>query len=260
MSTSSASIDRLRIATPCPVGWEQMTGDDRVKFCDQCKLNVYNIAELSRTEVEELITRSEGRICARLYRRADGTVITKDCPVGLRALRMRVSKRVAAVFAAMVSLTGLTLGQNPSSKDEKTSCTPQTRITRADVTPRQPGGLSGSVVDPVGGAVPGAIVTITNVESKEIKATTTSETGRFEFASLTGTYNITIEAHGFMSLQIMDISIAANQIVTLESMIQISDQFLTGIVSMDFPVDPVGTRTPGTTIITEQMIRRLPIQ
>ena len=131
MNNSSASIDRLRIATPCPVGWDEMTGDDRVRFCDQCRLNVYNIAELSRSEVESLIASSEGRICASLYRRADGTVLTKDCPVGLRALRMRVSKRVAAVFAAVVSLSGAAFGQNPG-KDEKTACTPQTRITRTD--------------------------------------------------------------------------------------------------------------------------------
>ena len=89
----SASIDRARIATPCPVSWEQMTGDDRVRFCDQCELHVYNISELTRIEAETLIASTEGRICARLYRRADGSVITKDCPVGLRALRMRVSKR-----------------------------------------------------------------------------------------------------------------------------------------------------------------------
>ena len=69
----SASIDRLRIATPCPISWEQMTGDDRVRFCDHCQLNVYNISELSRSEAETLIASTEGRLCARLFRRADGT-------------------------------------------------------------------------------------------------------------------------------------------------------------------------------------------
>src|SRR6267378_5000201 len=91
-----SNLDRLRIATPCPISWEQMTGDNRVRFCDHCKLNVYNISELSRLEAESLIASTEGRLCARLFRRADGTVLTKDCPVGLRALRMRISKRVAA--------------------------------------------------------------------------------------------------------------------------------------------------------------------
>ena len=66
MSTHSMSIDRLRIATPCPVSWEQMSGDNRVRFCDQCQLKVYNITALSRAEAESLIASSEGRLCARI--------------------------------------------------------------------------------------------------------------------------------------------------------------------------------------------------
>src|SRR5258706_6218808 len=106
MANNPATIDCLRIAAPCPLSWEQMTGDNRVRFCDHCQLNVYNISELSRLEAETLIASTEGRLCARLFRRADGTVLTKDCPVGLRALRRRVAQRTAAIFAAIVGLSG----------------------------------------------------------------------------------------------------------------------------------------------------------
>jgi hypothetical protein len=73
-----------------------MTGDNRVRFCTECRLHVYNFAELTRTEAEDLLRTTEGRLCGRLYRRADGTVITKDCPVGLRAVRRRVAKIATA--------------------------------------------------------------------------------------------------------------------------------------------------------------------
>ena len=89
---SQIKLDRLRIASPCPASWEQMTGDDRARFCELCNLHVYNIAELTASEAKSLIANAEGRICARLYRRSDGTVITKDCPVGLRAIRRRVAR------------------------------------------------------------------------------------------------------------------------------------------------------------------------
>src|SRR6185369_11666555 len=134
MGTNPSQIDRLRIATPCPIGWDEMTGDNRVRFCDHCQLNVYNIVEMSRSEAEKLIASTEGRLCARLFRRADGTVLTKDCPVGLRALRRRVAKRTAAVFAAIVSLSALAFGQHGASKNGKTACTPQTKITRTKAT------------------------------------------------------------------------------------------------------------------------------
>ena len=260
MSIHSANVDRLRIATPCPIGWEQMAGDNRVRFCDHCQLNVYNISELSRIEAEALIASTEGRLCARLYRRADGTVLTKDCPVGLRALRMRVSKRAAAVFAAIASISSVVFGQQSFVRDGKTACTPQTRITRTSAT-SDPAAkvLSGTVLDPNGVAVPGATVTVTNAETKAICSASTNEAGRFEFVSLAaGNYSITIEATSFQTLQLLNVSVEADKIVNLESIIELTGEFSSGITSVNYP--PVDTRTPGTTIISGDLIRRLPIR
>jgi hypothetical protein len=63
-------LERMRLASPCNVGWENMAGDDRTRFCDQCSLHVYNISRMTRDEVASLVKNTEGRICARLYRRA----------------------------------------------------------------------------------------------------------------------------------------------------------------------------------------------
>src|ERR671916_798746 len=98
MDKDNDLLNRLRIASPCTVGWERMTGDERVRFCEQCNLHVYNISAMTEAEVASLIKSQEGRLCARLYRRADGTVLTRDCPVGLRALRRRMSKTAGAVL------------------------------------------------------------------------------------------------------------------------------------------------------------------
>ena len=51
-----------------------MKGDQRVRFCDQCKLNVYNLSEMSRPAAERLVLQTEGRLCVRYYQRADGTM------------------------------------------------------------------------------------------------------------------------------------------------------------------------------------------
>ena len=99
-------LDRVRIASPCPVKWEQMEGDDRQRYCHQCKLNVYNFAELPESDAERLIRETEGRLCGLLYRRADGTIITKDCPVGLAAIRRRMRRIVARVAAALFFVLG----------------------------------------------------------------------------------------------------------------------------------------------------------
>lgn len=80
-----------------------MIGTDQSRFCGQCSKNVYNLSGMTRGQAEELITRSEGQLCVRFYRRADGSVLTQNCPVGLAAVRARVKRRVTAVLATVLS-------------------------------------------------------------------------------------------------------------------------------------------------------------
>src|SRR4051812_6255165 len=72
-------LDTLQVATPCPMKWSQMKGDDRVRRCNQCRLQVYNLSKLTEREAIEVVT---ARKCVTFFRRADGTVITGDCRGG----------------------------------------------------------------------------------------------------------------------------------------------------------------------------------
>lgn len=93
------TLDDVRIATPCKVGWDEMKGDGRVRFCGQCEKNVFNVANMSRAEAEGLIhERMQGsEVCVRLFRRVDGTILTSDCPVGIRAkMRWRMERAIVA--------------------------------------------------------------------------------------------------------------------------------------------------------------------
>ena len=85
-----------------------MIGDERKRFCTHCSLSVFNLSDMTREEAERFLFESEGRICARFYRRADGTVITEDCPVGVRAFRDRV-RTVAGAFTSLIAtfITGV---------------------------------------------------------------------------------------------------------------------------------------------------------
>ena len=104
----SSQLKNVRVAAPCPADWDQMLGNDRSRFCGQCNLNVYNLSAMSRTEAEDFIARSEGRVCIRYYRRGDGTIITENCPVGLRKLKKRMSQIAAALVSAILTfLAGL---------------------------------------------------------------------------------------------------------------------------------------------------------
>jgi hypothetical protein len=92
-------LDAVSVASPCSASWEDMVGDDRVRFCGSCQKNVFNLSAMTRGEAEALLVERDGDACVRLYRRADGRVLTSDCPVGVRRKRVR---RVAGVAAALV--------------------------------------------------------------------------------------------------------------------------------------------------------------
>jgi hypothetical protein len=108
----TSPLDHLKIAAPCSADWDQMFSfeDERVRFCSQCNLNVYNLSGMSRQEAEALITKTEGRLCVRFYRRADGSVLTQNCPVGLKAIKRRVVWVAQVVLGIMLSfVSGLGL-------------------------------------------------------------------------------------------------------------------------------------------------------
>ena len=97
-------LDHVKVAAPCPANWDQMMGSERVRFCGQCSLNVYNLSSMTKAQAEHLIASTEGRLCVRFYRRRDGSIITKDCPVGLRAIGRRASYLAKAVVSLILGL------------------------------------------------------------------------------------------------------------------------------------------------------------
>ena len=109
-------LDKVRVAAPCNADWNAMIGDYRTRFCGHCNLHVYNLSSMTKAEAESLIARSEGKLCVRFYRRADGSILTENCPVGLRAIRRRVSSVSKAIATAVLSFfTGLGVYQGLSA-------------------------------------------------------------------------------------------------------------------------------------------------
>jgi hypothetical protein len=105
MPKLTSPLDHVKIAAPCPADWDQMFSfeDKRVRFCSQCNLNVYNLSGMSKQEAEAIITKTEGRLCVRYYRTADGSILTRNCPVGLKAIKRRVAWGAQVVLGMVLS-------------------------------------------------------------------------------------------------------------------------------------------------------------
>ena len=78
------------------------------------------------------------------------------------------------------------------------------------------GSLTGNVVDPTGGIVPGATVTMTGDATKEVHSSTANGTGTFSFSAVQpGTYTIRIQHAGFKAEVLKGVNVAATDHVAL---------------------------------------------
>ncbi len=124
-AASTPLLDRTRIASPCDEKWETMTGDERSRFCGRCGRSVYNLSAMTREEAERFVVENTGA-CLRLYRRADGTVMTTDCPEGVsRKRRLAVIRGVTAMAlgVATACAAAATLREVTSSRATVTEAT-----------------------------------------------------------------------------------------------------------------------------------------
>jgi hypothetical protein len=107
MPRFDSPLDNIKIASPCSANWDEMQGNERKRFCGECKLNVYNLSGMTRYDAENLLRVSEGTLCVRYFQRGDGTVLTADCPVGWAKVKQRLSVAAAATFSMLLALLGL---------------------------------------------------------------------------------------------------------------------------------------------------------
>ena len=136
--TAANLAQSVIIDTPCTADWNEMTGSDSVRFCHSCKLNVYNIAQFSDSEAQEIFSQNlnGNRICTRIYRRPDGTVMTDNCPRALRRLRdwrnrtFTTLTKVAALATLFLS-TGLPASASNENDKEKGTSQPSKSKSQA---------------------------------------------------------------------------------------------------------------------------------
>ena len=258
MTRQNFDINKLRVASPCSVGWETMAGDERKRFCNSCNLNVYNISEMTANEVQNLIADSEGRICGRLYRRTDGTILTKDCPVGFRAYYKRSARFAGAALSAILGLFSVSFAQK--AEDKTTIDASKAKIVR---TMSQKTVLRGKIIDPQGAAIPGIEIKLYRRDSAkdDFLKTVSNADGEYKFEELpAGIYTLETSAiNGFSSYKAGNIEIEDNRESLFDITLNVLE-FTTGIIIETPLTKPlIDTKSSGvTTKITREMIDKVP--
>jgi hypothetical protein len=247
-------VDSVRITTPCTVAWESMSGDERTRHCLSCDLKVYNFAAMARDEVNDLLARAEGRVCGRMGRRADGTIVTKKRNASVRTARRRLRLSARAI-AAMLTLAALVSGC--------ATHVPRNRSTIALETERaataQPAAFAGVVLEDgdAGAPLPGVTVTLRNtVDGREI-ALVTDGHGAFEVRSLDeGVYRVEVTLDSLFLPLVQFVPLRANETTRARVSLRI-DPTVTVLVGAVATYTET-TKEPFTTTFTEDLLKNLP--
>lgn len=182
------NLDSFEHINPCSESWGDMEGDAWVRHCELCNQNVYNLSALTKAEAERLLSRNEGRICTKFYRRPDGTILTQQCPSSIRRFWGSALKWVAAAGVAV-----------PAFAHDSIWCTPSSAKFETTSHEAKKAHISGTVMDSTGVVIPGiaAEVKLVNLKSENTPELKVNERGGFSTEVLPGRYRLSVQVAGF---------------------------------------------------------------
>lgn len=220
-----------------------MSGNELVRFCGHCALSVHNLSEMTADDASRLVAASRGRLCVRYFRRADGKILTTltpetRLPAKLHQIKRRASRIAAGAFSAALGLTTSAFAQTPApqSLNVNVDAVTQTQDTAAPVANGGRAAVKGTVTDPTGAVIPGAIVTLVNEATNTKQATSSDAEGRYGFPSVeAGAYTLKIEASGFAANETQQITLKADEEQRMDRMLAVGGEWLSGVVVVTLP-------------------------
>ncbi|MBC7910089.1 MAG: ankyrin repeat domain-containing protein [Pyrinomonadaceae bacterium] len=246
MPKSKDTLDRISIPKPCTADWDEMIGNEQVRFCSHCSLSVHNLSAMTRREALRLVTKSKGKLCARYIRRPDGEIQTSH-PVlhQLQRARRRATHLAAGAFTAALSLSSSAVAAGAVVSTPAASNTVNHTATAflRDSAPRRTSGASGAslagiVKDQNDAMIAGANVTIINERDSISNTTSSNDEGFYIFQSLPeGSYTLKVESPGFNTKEISHIHLRANEERSLATTLDVG--FISGDIVIREPSDPL---------------------
>lgn len=230
-------LQRLVVKSPCSQDWDSMVGNDRVRFCEHCSLNVHNISEMTRVQALLLANRSRGRLCVRYHSNAQKEIVTRA--PGSRRLHQigrRVSRFASGAFTATLSVSAALA--EPASAIHDNSPVVSQVIDRMDVAANG-ASVTGTVMDPNGAMIAGASVVLTHGITQVETSGTTNDAGEFRFDGVgEGQYSLSVTAPGFNRFEKTDLQVGPALRLDVTMTLSVVESAIVGAMVVASPSHP----------------------
>lgn len=230
-------LQRLVVKSPCSQDWDSMVGNDRVRFCEHCSLNVHNISEMTRAQALLLANRSRGRLCVRYHSNVQKEIVTRA--PGSRRLHQigrRVSRFASGAFTATLSVSAAFA--EPASAIHDNSPVVSQVIDRMDDAANG-GSVTGTVMDPNGAMIAGASVVLTHGITQVETSATTNDAGEFRFDGVgEGQYSLSVTAPGFNRFEKTDVQVGPALRVDVTMTLPVVESAIVGAMVVASPSHP----------------------
>jgi hypothetical protein len=189
-------------------------------------------------------SKKKGRLCARFYQRADGTMLTQNCPVGFRGALLRATRLATASLSAIIALS-----QANSAKAHVQSAKSLVQIQ--PVSPE----LTVEVVDPSGAVITNAKISVTDEGSKDSFETTADERGRAALSLRSNaSYSIKISSPGFAS-RTLHLQAPFAKFVTVRLELGLMGEVVEIVQDIETPSIQTSLETPAPAVVPDIQTR-----
>jgi Carboxypeptidase regulatory-like domain len=248
-------LNRIDVKSPCNESWDEMVGNNEVRFCSHCVKDVHDLSAMKRADAERLVQKSSGNLCVRYIKTPTGKLIT--APPKFTQIR-RNATIAASVLATSLTFTTLAYAQGEPIKP-KDNVTQTNKDKSANSEIKQGfATVSGVVKDANDAVIQKAKVILRDTKTGKTFQTLSNDEGIYEFNNVEPSiYELSIESMGFKKSIWQNIKIENDTKFENTVVLEVGEATM-GIVGIS--EEPLtATETKIETKIQEKQIVELPI-
>ena len=216
-------LDSIAVQSPCSESWNEMRGDEQIRFCSHCAKDVHNLSQMTRKRARKIVAESNCNICVRYVRRPDGRIQT------IKNTLHQITGRggiVAGVLGTSLAASTVAYAQGDVRVNANENIVAVSVESQKNDAPN--GTISGTITDPNGAGIAFALVTLMNEQTAFYQSVNSNQYGVYEFKDVPiGEYKLKVDAVGFASKEIAQVSVGGEQNYNVQLAIETMQEVVT---------------------------------